>query len=290
MSLQLNGHTTLLGFFADPAAHSKSPLMYNTAFEKLGINSVYLAFQIDQKHLKDAVSSMRTLKMRGANVSMPNKNAVIQYLDVLSPEARLCGAVNTIVNDNGILTGHNTDGKGAILALQSKGQNISEKKLVILGAGGAGAAILTQAALDGASEISVFVREKSLSKTMDLIGNIKKKTPCSISLFPVEHLSVLKQELETAHILINATSVGMEHSEKSRSLIPDETYFHKDLFVMDIIYSPAQTVLLQMADHFGCRTMNGLGMLLYQGAAAFKLYTGEELPLEDVKKAWGISF
>lgn len=290
MSLQLNGHTTLLGFFADPAAHSKSPLMYNTAFEKLGINSVYLAFRINQKHLKDAVSSMRTLKMRGANVSMPNKNAVIQYLDALSPEARLCGAVNTIVNDNGILTGHNTDGKGAILALQSKGQNISAKKLVILGAGGAGTAILTQAALDGASEISVFVREKSLSKTMDLIGNIKKETSCSISLFPVGHLSVLKQELETAHILINATSVGMEHSEKSRSLIPDETYFHKDLFVMDIIYSPAQTVLLQMADHFGCRTMNGLGMLLYQGAAAFKLYTGEELPLEDVKKAWGISF
>ena len=117
MSLQISGHTGLLGFFADPAAHSKSPFMYNTAFQKLGMDYVYLAFQIDQTSLADAIRSMRTLQMRGANVSMPNKTAVIQYLDDISTEARLCNAVNTIVNENGRLIGYNTDGTGAMLAL-----------------------------------------------------------------------------------------------------------------------------------------------------------------------------
>lgn len=175
MSLQISGHTGLLGFFADPAAHSKSPFMYNTAFQKLGMDYVYLAFQIDQTSLADAIRSMRTLQMRGANVSMPNKTAVIQYLDDISTEARLCNAVNTIVNENGRLIGYNTDGTGAMLALSHAGVSIQGKHLIILGAGGAGTAIITQAALDGASKISVFVRKQSFWKSEDFLERSVRK-------------------------------------------------------------------------------------------------------------------
>ena len=288
MSLQISGHTGLLGFFADPAAHSKSPFMYNTAFQKLGMDYVYLAFQIDQTSLADAIRSMRTLQMRGANVSMPNKTAVIQYLDDISTEARLCNAVNTIVNENGRLIGYNTDGIGAMLALSHAGVSNQEKNLIILGAGGAGTAIITQAALDGASKISVFVRKQSFWKSEDFLEKIRKKTGCRIALLNLEDPDLLKAELVHADILINATSIGMEPNPDSCAVSgPKDLGDH--LFVMDIIYSPEETTLLRYAKTAGLSCCNGLSMLLYQGAAAFRLYTGEELPVEDVRRAWGIS-
>ena len=256
MSLQISGHTGLLGFFADPASHSRSPLMYNTAFEKLGMDYVYLAFQIDRTTLPDAIQSMRTFRMRGANVSMPNKTAVMQYLDEISTEARLCGAVNTIVNDDGHLTGYNT-------------------------------AIITQAALDGVSEISVFVRKSSFWKSEAFLEKIQKETGCQISLLDIGDPDALKQELTRADILINATSIGME-PDTNACPVPGPEFLNERLFVMDIIYSPEETTLLRYAKEKGLPCCNGLGMLLYQGAAAFRLYTGEELPIEDVKKAWGV--
>ena len=287
MSLQISGHTGLLGFFADPASHSRSPLMYNTAFEKLGMDYVYLAFQIDRTTLPDAIQSMRTFRMRGANVSMPNKTAVMQYLDEISTEARLCGAVNTIVNDDGHLTGYNTDGSGAMLALSEAGVSVSGKHLVILGAGGAGTAIITQAALDGVLEISVFVRKSSFWKSEAFLEKIRKETGCRISLLDIGDPAVLKQELSRADILINATSIGME-PDTNACPVPGPEFLNERLFVMDIIYSPEETTLLRYAKAKGLPCCNGLGMLLYQGAAAFRLYTGEELPIEDVKKAWGV--
>lgn len=288
MSLQISGHTGLLGFFADPAAHSKSPLMYNTAFEKLSLDYVYLAFQIDQTTIADAICAMRTLHMRGANISMPNKHAVMQYLDEISTEARLCGAVNTIVNENGYLTGYNTDGKGAMLALSKAGASVSGKNLSILGAGGAGSAIITQAALDGAEEISVFVREKSFWKSEDFLKKIQEETGCRIFLRDINDQQQLKDALDQSDILINATSVGMG-SDKDSCPLPGPEYLTSHLFVMDIIYSPEETKLLKFAKEKGLSCCNGLGMLLYQGVAAFHLYTGMELPVEEVKKAWGIT-
>lgn len=288
MSLQISGHTGLLGFFADPAAHSKSPIMYNTAFEKLGLDYVYLAFQIDQTTIADAICAMRTLHMHGANISMPNKHAVMQYLDDISTEARLCGAVNTIVNENGRLTGYNTDGKGAMLALSKSGISISGQRLVILGAGGAGQAIITQAALDGAAEISVFVRKKSFWKSEEFLKKLHRETGCRISLLDIDDHMKLKSTLNCADILINATSVGMG-SDTDACPIPGSEYLNQLLFVMDIIYSPEETKLLKLAKENGLSCCNGLGMLLYQGVAAFHLYTGKELPIDDVKKAWGIS-
>ncbi|MFQ7310766.1 MAG: shikimate dehydrogenase [Sellimonas sp.] len=285
MSIKINGHTKLLGFFADPASHSKSPAMYNTAFEKLGINCVYLAFCINQDTLKDAIGSMRTLGMRGANLSMPNKTSVFPYLDHISKEADLCGAVNTIVNNDGILTGYNTDGTGAMMALQANSCPVRGKNLVVLGAGGAGTALIAQAALDGAKEISVFVREKSIQKHTAFIEKIRTATGCAVHLLSLEDTALLRSVLSDANILINATNVGMApHTDASP--IPGISFLHPGLFVMDIIYSPARTRLLEMADAAGCPNTNGLAMLLYQGAAAFRLYTGEDLPLEDVKKAW----
>lgn len=287
MSEKITGHTRLLGFFADPASHSKSPLMYNTAFQKLGIDCVYLAFQIDTAALPGALAAMRTLHMRGANISMPNKTAVIPYLDYVSPEARILNAVNTIVNDDGVLTGYNTDGKGAMLALSSEGIPPAGKKIVVLGAGGAGSAIISQAAFDGASEVSVFVRPSGFQKSEPFIQSLRTESSCPVSVLDITDSRLLAQKLADADILINATSVGME-PDPDACLIPDTSFLRPELFVMDIIYSPEKTKLLALAEKAGCRYMNGLGMLLYQGAAAFRLYTGEELPVDDVKKAWGI--
>lgn len=156
MAERITGHTELIGLMAYPIRHSSSPAMHNEAFAYLGLDYAYLAFEVDNDTLKDAVQGLRALKMVGSNVSMPNKTVVGQYLDKLSPAAELCGAVNTIVNDNGVLTGHITDGIGYMKSLQDNHIDVIEKKMTIVGSGGAATAIEVQAAMDGVSEISIF--------------------------------------------------------------------------------------------------------------------------------------
>ena len=154
MAERVDAKTILIGLMADPIRHSSSPTMHNEAYAKLGLNYVQMAFEVDNSNLKDAVNAIRTLGMRGSNISMPNKTEILQYLDELSPAAKLCGAVNTVVNDNGHLTGHNTDGLGFMAALKDNNIDVIGKKMTIVGAGGAATAIQIQAALDGVKEIS----------------------------------------------------------------------------------------------------------------------------------------
>ena len=156
MAERVDAKTILIGLMADPIRHSSSPTMHNEAYAKLGLNYVQMAFEVDNSNLKDAVNAIRTLGMRGSNISMPNKTEILQYLDELSPAAKLCGAVNTVVNDNGHLTGHNTDGLGFMAALKDNNIDVIGKKMTIVGAGGAATAIQIQAALDGVKEISIF--------------------------------------------------------------------------------------------------------------------------------------
>ena len=159
MAERITGHTELIGLMAYPIRHSSSPAMQNEAFAKMGFDYAYLAFEVDNDNLEDAIRSIRALKMRGSNVSMPNKTVVHKYLDHLSPAAELTGAVNTIVNDDGVLTGHITDGTGFMAALRDNAIDVIGKKMTIVGAGGAATAIEIQAALDGVTEISVFNRK-----------------------------------------------------------------------------------------------------------------------------------
>ncbi|EOH89814.1 shikimate dehydrogenase [Enterococcus villorum] len=279
----ISGKTKLAVFFASPSAHSLSPLMHNTAFQHCGIDAVYLAFEVDQINLKQAVESIRTLNMLGANVSMPNKTAVLTYLDELSPEAELIGAVNTIVHKNHRLIGYNTDGKGFVRSVKEVGHTIADQKITVLGAGGAAKAIVAQMALDGAKEIHIYKRKNATFLSLSAyFATVSEKTGCSISLYDYADEPQLAKDLKHSDLLINATDIGM--GEKKGSLPCREDLLHPNLAVFDLIYSPEETQLLKEAKKIGANGYNGLGMLIHQGAIAFELWTQKAMPIEVIRQ------
>ena len=290
MAERITGHTELIGLMAYPIRHSSSPAMQNEAFAKLGLDYAYLAFEVDNDTLEDAITGLRALKMRGSNVSMPNKTVVHKYLDELSPAAEMCGAVNTIVNDNGKLTGHITDGIGYMQSLKDNDIDVIGKKMTIVGAGGAATAIEIQAALDGVSEISIFNRkDESWANAEKTVEKINTKTNCKATLYDLADLDKLKEEIEDSYLFANATGMGMKPLE-GQTYIPDKSFFRKDLIVTDVVYFPRETEMLRMAKEVGCKTMNGLGMMLFQGSAAFELWTGQPMPIEYMKETLGIKY
>ena len=279
--MQIDSKTILTGLFASPSAHSVSPIIHNNAFEKLGLNYVYLSFEVNKDNLKDAAQSIKTLNMRGVNLSMPNKKEVIQYLDEISETAKLSQSVNTIVNDNGILKGYSTDGKGFFKSLEEEKIFMKDKNITILGTGGASIAIISQAVFEGIKNIFVFKRDKNWKEQKKILDNIASKTNCNIELNSLEDKNILKRKIEESDLLINATSVGMK---ENFSLIEDKSFFRKDLIVSDIIYNPSKTKLLQIAEKEGCKIINGIGMLLYQGALSFELWTNKKMPVDYIKE------
>jgi len=281
---EITGHTRLFGVLGTPISHSISPQMHNEAFRQLDMDCVYLAFEVGVEGMKAAVEGLRTLNVRGYNVTMPNKNTMATLCDKLSPAAEIIGAVNTVVNDNGILTGYTTDGTGYMRAVEDAGHNIIGKKMTLLGAGGASTAVFVQAALDGLSEISIFSRNTSKfnERAKNIIEKLKEHTPCKVNLYNLEDESRLRHEISESTILTNGTSVGMA-PDTDHSIINDITMFHKDLIVSDIIYNPRETKLMRLAKEAGCPTFNGLYMLLYQGAEAFKIWTGQDMPVDIIK-------
>ena len=289
MEKRITGYTQLIGLIAYPIRHSNSPKMHNEAFAKLGLDYAYLAFEVDNLALKDAVKGIKALKMVGANVSMPNKTTVQQYLDEISKEAQLCNAVNTIVNKDGKLIGYITDGAGYIDSLKDNNIDIIGKKITVVGAGGAGTAIQIQCAFDKAREISIFNRKDEFwNNAKETVEKIKENTNCKVNLYDLADLDKLKEEISTSDIFANATSVGMGELE-NLTYIPDETFFKKNLIVTDVIYHPEETKMLSIAKRVGCKTINGTGMMLFQGARAFELWTGQQMPIEHIKKVLGIN-
>ena len=282
--MHLSGTTTLLGLIGTPVEHSKSPAMYNHCFQKFGLDWAYLAFNIPQEKAGDAVQAIRTLGMRGANVTMPCKNAVIPYLDKLTPAAEAIQAVNTIVNENGTLVGHNTDGCGYTQNLRRSGVEVKGKRIVLLGGGGAASAIAIQAALEGAAEIAVFnLKDAFWPRAEKGLQAIAQAAPtCAITLNDLQDREALHQAILRCDILSNATRVGMAPYE-DQSNITDLSWFRPDLIVTDVVYAPPQTRMLREAQAAGCLTCDGLGMLLCQGAEAFRLYSGMEMPVEEIR-------
>ena len=207
---QITGHTRLICLLGNPVSHSKSPVMHNEGFRQLGLDYCYLAFQADEDSLEKTVEGLKLLNCRGFNLTMPCKNKMAALCDHLSPAAQISGSVNTVVNDNGVLTGHTTDGLGFLMSLREAGQDFTGKKMVLLGAGGAGTAILVQAALDGMKEISVFSRSSSplITRTRKIADTLNEKTHCQVRLFDYED-DVLRREIASAQILTNSTNVGM---------------------------------------------------------------------------------
>ena len=283
---EITGHTRLTGLLGSPVAHSISPMMHNEAFQQLDLDYVYLAFDVDEKGMKNAIQGLRMLNVRGFNVTMPGKNVMATLCDNLSPAAEIIGAINTVVNENGILIGHNTDGIGYMRAVSDAGHNIIGKKMTLLGAGGAATAVLVQAALDGVSEISIFsIHDAFFERAQRIVAQLNERTSCKVTLYDFDDESILQREIADSAILTNGTSVGMAPNT-DRSIITDITMFHKDLIVSDVIYNPRETKLLKLAKEAGCQTFNGLYMLLYQGAEAFKLWTGQEMPVALIKEKY----
>lgn len=283
MEKRISGYTTLIGLLATPIKHSISPKLQNAAFQHLGLDYAYLAFEVNNEELEDAVKGLKAMHARGCNVSMPHKAEICKYLDKLTPAAELAGAVNTVINDNGVLTGHITDGVGYMRSLKDAGFDIIGKKMTIVGAGGAATAICIQAALDGVAELSIFNQDDEFFKNAEeTVKKINENTNCKVKLYRLEDKEALRREIADSVILTNGTGVGMKP-------FVGQTYIEKDmlrpdLIVSDVVYQPAKTRLLELAEEVGCKTINGLGMMLYQGAEAFKCWTGEEMPIEHVKE------
>lgn len=285
--IQITGRTQLTALLGSPVAHSISPLMHNEAFSQLELDYVYLCFDVKEDALETAVNGLKAAGIRGFNLTMPNKNRMAQLADRLSPAARLLGAVNTVVNENGVLTGYNTDGIGYMRSVQDAGYDIIGKTITIMGAGGAASAICAQAALDGVRKIHLFARPTSRfwDRTVQLADTITRTTSCQALLHEHQDQAALKDALSESALLVNATSVGMAPNTEG-TILPDTSLLHPDLIVSDIIYNPRETRLLAEAKAAGCRTFNGMYMLLYQGAEAFRLWTGREMPVDVIKEKY----
>lgn len=283
----ITGHTKLTALLGSPVAHSISPLMHNEAFRLLELDYVYLCFEVGEDTLPQAVEGLKACGIRGFNLTMPNKNKIVELLDELSPAARLIGAVNTVVNENGRLIGYNTDGIGYMQAVKDAGHDVIGKTITVMGAGGAATAICAQAALDGVEKIHIFARKTSRfwGRTQILTDSIHSSLPCQVLLHDHEDQTALKNALAESAMLVNATSVGMApHTDAS--IITDPSLFRPELVVSDVIYNPQETKLLREAKKAGCPVFNGMYMLLYQGAEAFRLWTGQDMPVQQIKEKY----
>lgn len=284
MKKDITGHTRLICLLGDPVSHSISPAMHNLSFKTLGLDYVYLAFQTNTDQFDSTVATLKQIGARGFNCTMPCKRIAAQKCDELSPAAKLMNSVNTVLIEDGRLIGHNTDGVGYMKAVQDAGHNILGKQMTLLGSGGASSAILTQAALDGMTHIHVFARKGNSWDMMQTQADlVNAQTDCKVSINELSDETALRKSISESAILVNGSSVGMAPKEEA-CLIPDSTYFHSELIVSDVIYNPRKTKLLQMAETANLASFNGMYMLLYQGAEAFKIWTGQEMPVELVKQ------
>ena len=280
MTMIFDGKTRLLGLFGHPVKHTASPAMHNAAFAAAKLNCVYLPFDVAPDYLEEAVASLRALNFMGANVTVPHKQDVIPFLDGISGEARLIGAVNTIKVEGKRLVGHNTDGRGFVQSLKEDlGLTLKGKNMVLIGAGGAGRAVGVQSGLEGIGNIAIVDEQASRADTLS--AHMRAKIPgCNASpLSPKD--AAFMEALADADIIVDATPLGMQSSDP---MSVDPLHFPKHAVVVDLVYNPPETKLLRAAKKQGCKVFNGLGMLLYQGAIAFELWTGRKAPI-DVMRA-----
>lgn len=276
--MNIDGYTRLAAVVAKPIKHTISPFIHNLAFKETGVNGVYVALEIPEEDLAATLENIKRYDMFGINLSMPYKQAVIPYLDDLTASARLIGAVNTVIHQNGLLIGHNTDGIGFFKSLEKlRGFQVRNKRLTILGGGGASTAIIAQAALDGAKEITIFCRQQSLERTQASIALITQATGVPMRVLANDDSPLMQEEITKSDLLVNGTSVGMDGVSLP---VPASLQFPEKLLVADVIYQPFETPLMKLAQSQGNPTINGLGMLLFQAAEAFQSWTGKEMPTD----------
>jgi len=276
----ISGKTTICGLIGDPVEHTMSPIMHNAAFKTLGLDYVYLPFKVKSLELRKAVEGMRALNIRGLNVTLPHKVSVMQFLDKIDPLAEKIGAVNTIVNDAGILTGYNTDAHGFLQALHDQDIEIGNKRVLLIGAGGVARAIGCSLAQEKA-QINVLNRKQELSWAEELAHRLNHYYGIDINIGELTDEN-LQKGIDDAEILINATSIGM-NPDIDHTPIP-ANLLCANLTIFDVVYNPLQTRLLREAEMAGARTIDGVKMLVWQGAIAFEKWTNQQAPLDIMRE------
>jgi shikimate dehydrogenase len=280
MGVPRNYQAELVGLFGTPVAENPSVVMQEAGFRALGLNWRYLTIEVLPEDLEDAMRGMRAFKMRGANLTMPHKVPVLQYLDEVAMDARIMGAVNTVVRRENRLVGENTDGKGFITALrQDGGIDPAGKRVALLGAGGAARAIAVELALAGAARITIVNRTEK--RGAELVDIVNKHTKTKASLVPWKTTYEVPSDVD---IVVNATSIGFFPDVNARPDVAFDTIKPR-MIVCDVVPNPPQTPFLKEARKRGAKTLDGQGMIVYQGAIGFKLWTGCEAPVEVMKAA-----
>jgi len=269
----------LFALIGDPVEQSLSPAMQNAAFRVLGLNCAYVALRVPKPMLADAIAGVRALGIAGFNVTIPHKIGIVSLIDELDESASLVDAVNTVKNDRGKLIGFNTDGEGALRALQGKIGSVKGKEVVLLGAGGAARAIAFSLAK---ARARLTIANRTVSRARELALTIEQKLGINVEVTSLSRVELTKA-LKNAGVLINATSVGMY--PKTEKTLVRASMMHRGLVVFDIVYEPLRTKLLREARRAGGKTIDGLGMLVHQGALAFEIWTGKRAPIKIMKAA-----
>jgi shikimate dehydrogenase len=274
----INAKTTICALFGNPVAHSLSPLLHNAAFQALGYDCVYLAFQVGETQVRTAVAGIRALGIKGVNVTVPYKQVVIPGLDEVSGDARLSGSVNTIINRDGRLSGASTDGIGFVRSLREDGGfDVAGKRVLLLGAGGSALALIYRLVATGIKSLTVVNR--NFNKALQLQEKVLRDTGFQLAVIPLEQLAHLN--FNDYDLLINTTTVGL-HQDVS---LIEPQWLHPGLFVYDIVYRQGGTKLVNQAAAAGCRTLSGLSLLLYQGVESFRLWFEVEPPVAPMRAA-----
>ena len=275
----INGKTNVFGIIGDPVEHTLSPGMHNAAFKKLDMNNIYVPFHVNAEELEDAIAGAYALGIKGLNITIPHKTEVIKYLDYLDIAAGLIGAVNTIEFGKDGAVGHNTDGIGAVRAINEI-TSVKNKKVMILGAGGAARAVAFQILISGAKNL--VISNRTIERASELRDDLVEKLEPDVLVTDLGH--ELERELKDTDILVNTTPIGMYPNISQKPIVTADM-MHEDLVVNDIVYNPLKTGLLNEAEKAGAKPISGVKMLMYQGVESFKIWTGIEPPVEVFKKA-----
>ncbi len=277
----LNGQTTVTGVFGWPVKHSLSPPMHNAAFAALGLNWAYIPFPVRPEELGTAIAGVRALGMRGVNVTIPHKGAVIEFLDELDQTAATLQAANTIDICEGKLTGYNTDGPGFIASLREIGWVAAGRAVTMIGAGGSARSVAAAVLREGAERLSIINRTPAKAEAL-----AKLLTTGQAAEIATAGLDGAQAEewVRAAEIVIDCTSVGMYPHVDVAPVVPAE-WLHQGQLVCDLTYNPRHTVLLEAAQQRGAETLDGTGMLVHQGAIAFAQWTGQAAPVEVMRQA-----
>jgi len=282
MADRLTGSTRLVGVIGDPVAHSRSPAMHNAAFRALGLDWCYVPLHVAHAQIEAALRGLVALGFVGANVTIPHKEAAARLADERTPAAEAIGAVNTLsVLPGGRLRGDNTDAGGTLAALREAGIEVAGQRAVVLGAGGAARAVAYALAASGTH---VVLANRTPERAAALAASLQPHVAGRLEAIALADAGALQAALAEARLLVNATSVGL-HPGPDLSPLPEGVGLHPGLAVLDLVYAPRQTRLLRQAARSGCQTVEGLRVLVHQGALALEMWTGQPAPLDVMSHA-----